>query len=332
MTSTTREAGTMREVAEVLRGARRIAVFSHVDPDGDAVGSSLGLVHVLRGAGRDARAFLPGGVPRLYTFLPGADEVGAGPEDVPGDRDLHVVVDATSPSRLAGLEPALTPAVPVVNVDHHGDNSRFGAAHWVDPTACATALMIGEWARAEGLAVSPEAATCLYAGIVTDTGRFTFSNTDARGLRAAAELVEAGASPHGIAVSVYDRASAASLRLLARALSTLELADGGTIASICVTRAMLRETGARSEDSDGFSTYARSIEGVKVGLFFRETEDGAIKVSFRSNGGVRIDGVAGRFQGGGHPSASGARVPGPIDAAKEAVVRAVQEHLRGSDG
>jgi phosphoesterase RecJ-like protein len=95
---------------------------------------------------------------------------------------------------------------------------------------------------------------------------------------------------------------------------------------------MLEETGARAEDSDGFSTYPRSIDGVQVGLFFRETEEGAVKVSFRSNGGVRIDGVAGRFQGGGHPSASGARVPGPLSTAKEAVVRAVEEHLRGSDG
>jgi phosphoesterase RecJ-like protein len=322
----------MREVAELLRSARRIALFSHVDPDGDAAGSALGLAHVLRDAGRDARVFLPGGAPSLYRFLPGADAVGADAAGVPGDRDLHVVLDATSPSRLAGLEAALGSGAAVVNVDHHADNTRFGDAHWVDPSACATALLVHEWARAEGLAVSPAAAACLYAGIVTDTGRFTFSNTDARGLAAAADLAALGADPHGIAVSVYDRASVASVRLLARVLSTLDLRADGAIATVHVTRAMLRETGARSEDSEGFSTYPRSIEGVKVGLFFRETEEGTVKVSFRSNQGVRIDGVAGRFQGGGHPSAAGARVPGPLDAAKEAVVRAVEEHLRGSVG
>jgi phosphoesterase RecJ-like protein len=322
----------MREVAERLERARRVAIFSHVDPDGDAAGSALGLAHVLRDSGRDARVFLPGGAPDLYRFLPGADGVEADPDGVPADRDLLVVVDATSPSRLAGLEGALGSGPPVVNVDHHGDNTRFGAAHWVDPGACATALMVYEWARAAGLSVSPAAATCLYAGIVTDTGRFTFSNTDARCLAAAAALAALGASPHEIAVSVYDRASPASVRLLAAVLSTLDLRAGGRIASVHVTRAMLEETGARAEDSDGFSTYPRSIDGVQVGLFFRETEEGAVKVSFRSNGGVRIDGVAGRFQGGGHPSASGARVPGPLSTAKEAVVRAVEEHLRGSDG
>jgi phosphoesterase RecJ-like protein len=321
----------MREVAELLRGAHRVAIFSHVDPDGDAAGSALGLAHVLRDAGRDARVFLPGGAPELYGFLPGADAVGAEPGEVPGDRDLLIVLDATSPSRLAGLEGALGDGPPVVNVDHHSDNTRFGAAHWVDPTACATALLVHEWAKSEGLEVSAEAATCLYAGIVTDTGRFTFSNTDARGLAAAAELAALGADPHRIAVRVYDRASAASMRLLGRMLATLDLRNGGTIASVHVTQDMLKETGARAEDSDGFSTYARSIDGVKVGLFFRETDEGTVKVSFRSNEGVRIDGVAARFQGGGHPSASGARIPGPLDAAKEAVVRAVQEHL-GSDG
>lgn len=325
-------AGTMREVAELLRGARRVAIFSHMDPDGDAAGSALGLAHLLRDAGRDARVYLPGGAPALYRFLAGADGIGADASAVPDDRDLLAVLDATSPSRLAGLERALGSGAPVVNLDHHADNTRFGDAHWVDPTACATALMVYEWARAEGLSVSPAAAACLYAGIVTDTGRFTFSNTDARGLAAAAELAALGADPHGIAVSVYDRASAASLRLLAQVLATLDLRHGGEIAAVHVTQAMLRETGARAEDSDGFSTYPRSIEGVKVGLLFRETEEGTVKVSFRSNQGVRIDGVAGRFQGGGHPSASGARVPGPLGAAKEAVVRAVQEHLRGSDG
>jgi phosphoesterase RecJ-like protein len=189
--------------------------------------------------------------------------------------------------------------------------------------------MIHEIVRAGSLPVGPEAATCLYTGILTDTGRFTYSNADARGLAAAADLAACGASPHEIAGAVYERASAASVRLLARALSTLDLQDDGAVASICVTRAMLEETGATAEDSDGFSTYARAIDGVRVGLFFREAEEGTVKVSFRSNQGVKIDGVAGRFGGGGHPSASGARVPGPIEKAKETVVRVVSEHLRG---
>ena len=131
---------------------------------------------------------------------------------------------------------------------------------------------------------------------------------------------------------VYEQASPEALKLLGCALSTLEFHDDGAVAALHVTEKMLDDTGARAEDADGFSTYARAIRGVKVGLFFRETAEGAVKVSFRSNEGVEIHGVASRFGGGGHPRASGARVSGPIETAKEAVVRAVSEHLHANGG
>jgi phosphoesterase RecJ-like protein len=321
-----------RRIAEFLRGRRRVAVISHADPDGDAVGAALGLATLLEGAGVRADAVLPGGVPRLYSFVPGAERVLASPSPALAEADAFVVIDATAPSRLGGLEGALLPGVPVVNIDHHPDNTRFGDLCWVDASACAAALLVLELAEDAGWRISVDAAACLYVGIVTDTGRFTFANADARALSAAARLAELGASPHAIASRVYERASAASLRLLARALATLDVADGGRVASIHVTRDMLAETGASPEDADGFSAYPRFIEGVRVGLFFREAEGGTVKVSFRSNEGVDIHGVAGRFGGGGHARASGARVPGPIEAAKENVVGAVSEHLRTLGG
>lgn len=323
---------TPREIAKFLVSRRRIAVLSHRDPDGDAVGSTLGLVHILRAAECAAHAYLPGGVPRVYRDVPGADEVRLSLSASDGRPDALVVLDATAPSRLGGLEAELPAAVPVVNIDHHPDNTRFGDHCWVDPGASATALLIHEMATAAGLAVPPAAAESLYVGILTDTGRFTYGNTDARSLRAAGELVTLGADPHRVAVAVYERTTPASVRLLGRALATLELHEGGQVACLHVTRRMLEETGASAEDSDGFSTYARSIDGVKVGLFFREEEGGTVKISFRSNRGVHIDGIAGRFGGGGHASASGARVPGPLEKAKQAVTRAVAEHLRGPAG
>jgi phosphoesterase RecJ-like protein len=315
------------EIARRLREARRVAVLSHVDPDGDAVGSALGLAWILRARGCDARVGLPGGVPRMYSFLPGAAEVARTEADLAGPFDVVVAVDATSPSRLGGLEPVLARGRMVLDVDHHGDNTRFGDVAWVDPSACATALLVHELAAAEGWEAGADAAANLYVGILTDTGRFTFANTDARGLAAAAELVRLGASPSGLASHVYERRSAASTRLLARALTTLDLRDGGRVACVHVTPGMLAETGADPEDADGFSNWARSIDGVKVGLFLRESEDGTVKVSFRSNGGVAVDVLAGRFGGGGHPGASGARVPGPLEKAKESVLRAISEHL-----
>jgi phosphoesterase RecJ-like protein len=316
------------EIAARLARGRRVAIVSHLDPDGDAVGSALGLAWLLRGVGREAVVGLPGGVPRLYDFLPGAEDVAARAEDMEGPFDAVVAVDATSPSRLAELASVASRGGTLLNVDHHGDNIRFGDVAWVDPTACATALLVHELARHAGWAESAESAACLYTGILTDTGRFTFANTDARALAAAAELVERGAAADDIAHRVYERRTAASTRLLARALSTLTLHDDGRVAVVHVTPEMLAETGARAEDTEGFSNWARSIEGVKVGLFFRDTGEGIVRVSFRSNGGVAVDAVAGRFGGGGHPGASGARLPGPLEEAKENVLRAVSDVLR----
>jgi phosphoesterase RecJ-like protein len=317
----------MNRFLDFIRRHDRFAIVSHLDPDGDAVGSGLGLAWILRAAGKKAD-FLSYGIPRTYQWVPGVEEVKSDPDLLEAPPDGVFVVDATSPSRLGKMEQLLTPGLPVANIDHHPDNTRFGEVAWVDPSAAAAALMIWEMARELELPVGHDAATCLYVGLVTDTGRFTYSNTDARSIAAAADLIEGGADPHQIAGRVYENNSVEGLRLLGLVLSTLDLRDDGQVASLHVTRAMLEETGAMPEDADGFSTYARSIEGVKVGLFFRESEDGTIKVSFRSNQGVHIDGVAGRLGGGGHPSASGARVPGPMEAAKESVLRAVSEHLR----
>ncbi len=318
----------MRDLARFLREHRRFLVLSHVDPDGDAAGTALGLAWILREAGKKAQVLLPGGAPELYAFLPGALDIGASPEEAWAEADAIVSVDATSPSRLAGLAPLLEFGLPVANVDHHPDNTRFGDVNLVDSSACAASLLIWEVARDAEFTVGRDAAECLYTGIFTDTGRFTYSNTDARALEAAAALAARGADSHRVASCVYGTQTVASVRLLAKALDSLEIHADGQAACLVVTRSMLEETGATLEDADGFSNWSRSLQGVKVGVFLRETEDGTIKISFRSNEGVEIDGVAGRFGGGGHARAAGARVPGPLAQAKQDVLRAVAEHLR----
>jgi phosphoesterase RecJ-like protein len=317
-------------IAERLRTGERFVILSHVDPDGDALGTALGLAWILREAGKDTEVGISGPVPRIYRFLPGVEDLVLEPGNVRRGADAIVVVDTTSPSRLGAFSGLLDRGVAVINVDHHADNARYGDVDWVDPSAAAASLMIQEMASAEGLAIPREAATNLYVGILTDTGRFTFSNADARALGAAADLANRGANPREVAVHLYEGRSIPGARLLGRALETLDVREGGRVACLHVTVDMLRETGALPEDTDGFSTWARTLDGVQVGLFFRETDEGSVKVSFRSNEGVEIDGVAGRFGGGGHPRASGARVSGPIEKAKEEVLRAVAEHLRST--
>lgn len=317
--------------AEFLRNARRVKIVSHVEPDGDALGSALGLAWILDAAGKEARIHLPAPLPRLYAFLPGAKFLVLG-ETLKDSFDHVAVVDCTSPARLGPIAETALVGASVLNVDHHADNNRFGDVVHVDPAAAATAILIADIAREAGWKIVPEAAECLYTGILTDTGRFTFGNTDERALRAAAELVRDGADPAKIASCVYENRPASTLRLLGKALETLDLREDGSVACLHVTHEMIAETGALAEETEGFAAYARSLQGVQVGIFLRETEDGSIKASFRSTGGVPVDGIASQFAGGGHPTAAGARVSGPLETAKERILRAVGEHLQAQAG
>jgi phosphoesterase RecJ-like protein len=321
----------MTTPAEFLRAATSVGIVSHVDPDGDSLGSSLGLAWILDAAGKRARVHLPAKVPRQYAFLPGERFIHVGEEPGP-DHEQVAVLDCTSPSRLGPLEKIVHAGAPVLNIDHHADNTHFGDALRVDPSAAATAILIWEIAQGAGLAIPKEAAECLYTGILTDTGRFTFANTDERALRTSADLIRAGAEAGKIANHVYEQRPESAVRLLGEALETLELREDGRVACLHVTQEMLAATGALPEETEGFAAYARSIAGVQVGIFLRETEDGSVKVSFRSMGGVPIDGVANQFGGGGHPVAAGARVPGPLQTAKERILRAVGEHLQARTG
>ena len=321
----------MTASADFLLAGRKIKIVSHVEPDGDALGSALGLAWILDAAGIEARVHLPAPLPRLYSFLPGAKflVVGEAPED---SFDRVAVVDCTSPARLGPIAATALTGSLVLNVDHHADNTRFGDVVQVDPAAAATAILIADIAHDAQMRIGPEAAECLYTGILTDTGRFTFGNTDERALRSAAQLVRAGANAAKIASLVYENRPASTLRLLGKALETLDLREDGRVACLHVTHEMIAQTGALAEETEGFAAYARSLQGVQVGIFLRETEEGSIKASFRSTGGVPVDGIASQFSGGGHPSAAGARLSGPLEKAKERILRAVGEHLQARAG
>ncbi|MDP6530028.1 MAG: bifunctional oligoribonuclease/PAP phosphatase NrnA [Gemmatimonadota bacterium] len=320
-----------RKVLEFVQEYDGFRILAHRDPDGDSLGSQLGLANILRATNKSCEVLVHGPLPASYDFLPGVDQVLESPAGRMPDGHAVIVLDSTSPERLGPLQSAVEEGVPLLNIDHHPDNTRFGNVAWVDPTAAATAQLIAELASAASLPVSPGAAFCLYTGLLTDTGRFTFSNTDARALEVAAGLVRHGADPRGIATQIYERLPAAGVRLLGKALDSLEVTGDGRVGVLLVTRKMLAETGASTQDSEGFATFARSIRGVRVGLFLRETVEGDVKVSFRSNEGVQIDGLAGRFGGGGHAAAAGARIPGPIEEAKEVLLQAIKAHLDGAD-
>ncbi|MCR4399182.1 MAG: bifunctional oligoribonuclease/PAP phosphatase NrnA [Firmicutes bacterium] len=292
-----------RPLREVFRDKANFVLVPHVNPDGDAIGSCLALFLALRRRGKQCRVLLDEPVPSRYRFLPGSAEVTGHP---PGDQEFVLVaLDCTDESRWGYPREGLAAASVVVNMDHHVSNSRFGDYQLVDEDASATGEIVFELLRDLGWGITSDEATSLYTAIATDTGSFRFANTTPRSLEICADLVRAGAKPDRIAEEVFETRSLAATLLLQRALSSLRVDQSGRIAWMCLGLEDFRESGASAEDTEGIVNNARMIEGVEVGLLFREIGEGRVKVALRSKSTVDVSRVASAFSGGGHPAARG---------------------------
>jgi phosphoesterase RecJ-like protein len=304
-------------LAEVLNqiGRRtRFVLTSHARPDGDAIGSILACMQILRSMGKQADVFLFDGVPQIYRPLPFADSV-VQTSRVHENYEAAVILecDSLQRTRIEGLDRHY-----LISIDHHASARPFADVNWIDPHACATAEMIFRLACEAGIKLSPEIATCLYTAILTDTGSFGYAGTSERTFVLAQELVRAGADPVAIAQNVYFSNPTAKMRLLGAALNNLH--RDGALAWMYVTRADMERTGALEEHSEGLVNYALAIEGVEVALYFRELTDHRYRVSLRSKGTVSVAMVAEKFGGGGHECASGCSLDGPLSVATERVL------------
>lgn len=305
-----------------LREARRLLLTSHQSPDGDAIGTEMGLARILRAAGRDVTVWNHHPTPPVYRALPGAEEIHVGaepPAGFPGAFDLAVVLECPTLDRT-GLEGELV-RLPMLNIDHHLGNSGYGVASWVDVEAPAVAVMIADLARRLGFEIDPLAASCLLVGLTTDTGGYRFSNTTPRAHDAAGDLVRDGASPELVSRWIYESQSEGSVRLLGQMLATLELAAGSRVASVFLTREMFQRAGAAGGDSEGLIDVPRSIAGVEAVALLREVGDGEWKISLRSRGAVDVQSIAVRHSGGGHRNAAGCRSVGSLTEVRSAFVR-----------
>ncbi|KAB2967164.1 MAG: bifunctional oligoribonuclease/PAP phosphatase NrnA [Thermoanaerobaculia bacterium] len=305
-----------------LRQGHRFLVASHGNPDGDAVGSELGLARVLRSLGKRAAIWNLDATPALYRVLPGAASIHVGPEppaDFPAAFDAAIVLDCPSLDRT-GLETELA-RLPLIDIDHHLGNAHFGEVNWVAPEAPAVGVMVADLARALGAPLDPDTASCLLLALVTDTGGFRFSNATPAAFEAAARLVAAGARVEAVSQWLYESHPEASVRLLGELLATLERhGEGGAVATVHLTRGMFARAGAATGDSEGLIDTPRSIAGVEAVALFREVEDDGWKVSLRSRGTLDVEAVARAHGGGGHRNAAGCRVAGPLEAARRTLV------------
>jgi phosphoesterase RecJ-like protein len=289
-----------------LRQGNRFLLTSHVNPDGDAIGSELGLARVLRSLGKGAVVWNLDPVPSIYRGLPGAGRIHTGaepPAGYPEKFDGVIVLECPSPDRT-GIESHVG-ELPVINVDHHLGNQHYGGVNWVDSAAPAVGEMVYRLAQGLKINLDPETATLLLLTLYTDTGGFRFANAGAAAFEAAASLVRDGSDPVTVARWIYESRPEASMRLLAEMLAGLELHADGRVALVRLDPAMFERAGAEPGDSEGLIDFPRSIAGVEAVALLRGRDDGTVKASLRSRGEVDVESVARRRGGGGHKNAAG---------------------------
>ena len=311
---------TLAEVVEAVQSRQRWVVTSHARPDGDAVGSVLGCVQVLRAMGKRADGYLGDGVPFIYRGLPGASEIRTTVDASLYDGDFIIECDSFRRTQLAGISSLYS-----INIDHHDSFTEYADINYVVPTAAAASELVYRVAVAAGVAITPEIATSLYTAVLTDTGSFCYSGTSAQTFAFAREMVLAGADPASIAQQVYFSNPACKMHLLGRALSNLRL--DGAISWMHVSEADMLASGATEQDCEGLVNWALSIHGVEATAFFREIAGSQYRVSLRSKGRIDVARIAETFGGGGHSCASGHAIDGPYEVATGRVLAALRAAL-----
>lgn len=314
-------------VLGALQAYRRYFIACHVDPDPDCVGSMLAADWLLERLGKEAIPLSHDPMLPQWRFLPRLERVRPANEWIdqqmrPGDALVVVDCDVERTGDAAALADRVEC---VVNIDHHVTNPGTGHVNLVRPQAAAAGELLFDIIKAAGQPLDREVATLLYAAVMADTGSFRFSNTSARALAIASELVSAGAEPDRIAREIYDTRSWNYVRLLSHALRTLGRSECGRVAWISLTNQMLAESGARRDEAEGLIQYPRMIAGVEVAILFRELEPSgdapAVRVSLRSRERVDVSALAQEFGGGGHERAAGFTLQGTLAEVHERVVR-----------
>lgn len=318
----------MKDIVRFLREHDRFLIATHLNPDGDALGSALALAIGLETIGKRAVVYDRDGVPETYRFLPKWESVTTEiPDDCCASWPL-VLVDCNSPARV-GLEDGVSYG-PMAIIDHHETESNTQAVRWIDPMAPAAGMMVYHVLKGLDIRFTPDMATNLYAAISVDTGMFRYPNTTADTLRVGADLIEAGAKPFAVASGLYESWSRNRFALFRLSIDSIE--TWGDAALMVITQQMMSETGTTQSETENFVNYPLLIKDVKVSVFLREAKEGTWKASLRSKGKVNAARIAERFSGGGHRNAAGCSLTGTLDEVKKAILEAVGEWVSTGGG
>lgn len=317
MTADTSESSDeLKQILGILLKKDKIAILSHVDPDGDSMGSQVALGNFLESLEKEVLLVNQDQIPSRYRFLDPHKRIK---KSFRGFRpDLFVVLECSNLSRVGKLKEKIRSESTIINIDHHLDNTLFGSVNYLDTQASATGEIIYDLLRCADYTFDLNTALALYTAILTDTGRFSFSNTTPRTLATCAQLIQMGVDPKFINDRLYFSHSEGCLRLLGNALENLELLDRGRYCSLVITHQLLKDFGVNPQDTEGFVDYTLFLNGVVVGALFLETSPKRVRVSLRSQSSLDISVVAKLFGGGGHRNASGFILNQDLHAVKKA--------------
>ena len=318
----------LSQVVELIESKRRFAITSHIRPDGDGLGSSLGLYWLLRALDKEVEVIMYDPVPHAYQKLPGAQDVRL-TSAIDRPYDAVFVIECSDITRpgLIDLDKQF-----VVNIDHHSTSAMFGTINWIDATASAVGEMIFNLCKAMGVRVTKEIAECVYTALITDTGSFHYSNTSERTFKVASELVRAGVKPAKIAQAVFSSYPWSKLELFSAVLATARRDRSGRVAWMRQTLEMQERTGASEEDGDGFVNYPLSVGEVEAVVMLKESAPGVYRTSLRSKGDINVARIAEKFGGGGHRNAAGCTLKGEWDEAEQIIVRLLKEEVERLHG
>ncbi len=312
------------DIPVLLKNEDRFVVVSHTNPDGDAIGSLLGMYLALKEMGKVAWPLTDKEFPDLYRFLPGASDVLTEPSSIQSPNWI-IVLDVADKPRIAGNITEIQKNAKLINIDHHPTNPAFGDVNFIDSSATSTAELVFRVLKATGYALSMNVGKCLYTGLVTDTGCFRFSGVNSDTMRIAAEMLDTGFESYEITRRMFEEFPLARLNLERLVLDRAEvLIDGRLVLSILKTDDFAR-LGADMSDAENLVNRLREYQGVQAAILITAMEDGLVRVSLRSKDFVDVAKIAQSLGGGGHKYAAGIKSRLPVSELKERLVRAVGE-------
>jgi phosphoesterase RecJ-like protein len=326
-----------KKAVDLINKSCNILLTAHTKPDGDACGCIVALSNVLQSMGKQSRAIMLSQMPDWYDFL-FAQKLPVLGEDIDlnqltdgsfGEFDLIIIVDTNSLSQLPKFDQYLKQIdKPVLIFDHHATADGLGNVEMVDSSAAATGLIVYDLIKYADWRITEKIAEALFVTVATDTGWFQFSNTDSRVHRACAELIDAGAKPIEIYHNLYQNFSYARFKLTVAMLNTLQLHLDGRFAIQQISQQDFEQTGGTHKDTENLINECQRISTVETAALLVELEDGRIRCSLRSTGGIDVSEIASKFGGGGHKKAAGTFLPGPLEEANKTVLNEVTEKIK----